>query len=282
MGDAAIKQTRRVLRQVNAHLTEANRRLGAMQESWGLVDVIYHPEKKLPHLNYVAPRQKTAWIPATEIEKGLDVLRQRDRVARVHYIEGLFPPLFARSLLELGLTVERDVPIMSYAINKEEVSHRLSDHTRIEEASTHEGIALWWYVWRNAHFDVVTRGAEPVAIGETMREITLNRQIDLILYQHNFPIGVARLTFHNETAHIAALAIMKEARIPALVRSLYEATLETARKRECNLVFISGAAEMDRRLCRELGFVDMGSLVCYAATRKENNDERQSSLFIVN
>ena len=281
MGDAAIKHTRRVLRQVSTHLTEANRRLGAMQESWGLVDVMYHPEKNLPHLNYVAPRQKTAWIPAAEIEKGLDVLRQRERLPRVHYIEGLFPPLFARSLLELGLTVERDVPIMTRTIT-DEVAYRLPDHTRIEEASTHEGIALWWYVWRNAYFDVVTRGAEPVAIGETMREITLNRQTDLILYQHNFPIGVARLTFHNETAHIAALAIMKEARVPALVRSLYEATLHTAHRRECSLVFISGAAEMDRHLCRELGFVDMGSLVCYAATRKENNDERQSSLFIVN
>ena len=260
---AAIKESRRVLRSVQAHLSQAHLNMGVRQESVGLVDVIYHPTNKLPHLNYVSPRKNTAWIPGPEVEKGLEYLRNIQRVPRVYYIEGLFPPLFARTLHDLGLQVEQEIPLMAYKESTLPKLPMLSEMS-VEEAKDQEGVAMWWYVWRNAYYDVVTGGTEPVYIGQDMREITMGRQIDLILHRYGFPVGVVRLTVHEQTANINAIALMKEARTPEVVKMLHYVALKKALDRGCTLVFTSGETEQNRSVCREIGFVDSGSVVCYA------------------
>lgn len=273
MSDAAVKETRRILRQVQQHLTQARLNLGVISESVGLVDVLHHPDNTLSELNYVTPRKNTAWISARDVEQGLSVLSDHDRLNRVEYIEGLFPPLFAKSLHDLGLRVERETPLMAYVHDAENplIASPLPEGVKIETVTTQEGCALWWYVWRNAHYDVVTHTAEPIYIGFNMMHIALGQQIDFVLYRHRFPVGVARVTLNaeNQTAHLTALALMREARTPELLRVLQIAAVQAAIGRGCPLVFTSGETENDRKLNRETGFVDYGSVVCYAATTNE-------------
>lgn len=272
MSDQSIKAVRQILRRVQSHLIQSHLNLGAQSESVGFVDVLHHWTSTLPHLNYVTPRQKTAWIPAPEIEKGLDKLREYGRTPRVYYIEGLFPPLFAKSLHDLNLTIEREIPIMTYTVGeKKPRTTSLPDGTRIERVSDQEGIAQWWYVWRNARFDVITGGVEPLYVGRDMRELTIGNQADLILYRFGFPVGVARLTINNQTANLTALSIMKEARTEENIRLLRQTALDIAVERGCDLIFTSGETEADRRLCRQMGFVDSGSVVCYAQTSQQED-----------
>ena len=123
MGDAdnsaAIKESRRVLRRVQKHLSQSLIDMGANRENIGLVDVVYHPKNKLPHINYVSPRKNAAWIPGPGIKKGLERLRELERKPRVIYIEGLYPPLFAKSIRDLGLVIEQESTIMVYKLDEE-------------------------------------------------------------------------------------------------------------------------------------------------------------------
>lgn len=264
MDNAAIKESRRVLRLVQEHLSQAHLNVGATQEHVGLVEVISHPNSELAHLNYVTPRRNTAWIPAPEIERGMERLHDLHRTPRVNYVEGLFPPLFAKSLHKLGLEVEHETAIMTRKLDTLPDKHNLPDGVHVVPVSDQEGIGLWWYVWRNAYYDVLTTGIEPIKIGQDMQQVALGNQVDLLLYRNDFPAGAARVTFHSDTAHLTTLAIMKEARTPALIHALHQAALKTAAQQGCELIFTSGGTEEDRKMCREVGFVDSGSVVCYA------------------
>lgn len=275
MNSAAFKDSRRVLRLVQEHLAHAHLNLGAQQDHIGLVDVIHHPQSRLPYLNYAMPRKNTAWVPGPEIERGLERLRRLERAPRVNYVEGLYPPLFARTLRDLGLHVERETAIMLHRLNDAlpngkviTQAHR-TEGVDIQPVNDQEGIALWWYVYRNAYYDVVTTGVEPISIGKDMRAIVLGDQEDLILYRFGFPVGAARLTYHDATAHLAALAIMREHRSPDLLLSFYRAALDAARQRGCELVFTSGETDDDRAFLRDAGFMDSGSIVCYAESTTE-------------
>jgi len=271
MGDAAVKESRRVLRLVQDHLSQSHQTLGVQQKSLGLVDVLYHPENSSPLINFVSPRKKTAWVPAPEVKKGLDELRNMGRTPRVYYIEGLFPPGCAKSLHQLELGVEQESPIITYKFTEETkpIAYELERGLNIVQARTHEGISIWWYVWRNAYYDVVTQAIDPVYVGRDIRENYLGNQIDMLLYRFGFPVGVVRTTVFHNTAHIKALAVMREVRTKEMVSLLYKAALKLAQERGCELVFTSGSTEIERAACREIGFVDAGSIVIYG----EGNDK---------
>ncbi|MBC7869309.1 MAG: GNAT family N-acetyltransferase, partial [Chitinophagaceae bacterium] len=252
--------------------------LGARQEHAGLVDVIYHPTSKLANLNYVMPRKNTAWIPGHEVEAGLKLLRQKDRLPRVVYVEGLFLPLFAKTLRELGLLMEQETSIMVYKLD--DLSKigairpsSIPDGITIQNVDDQEGVGMWWYVRQNAIYDVLTRSVEPIYIGNDLRAVTLGQQQDILLYRHGFPAGVARLTLHKETAHLTTLAVMREFRAPEITRMLLHAALRAAAERKCTLVFTSGDTEADRRVYRDVGFVDYGSLVCYAESIDHSRED---------
>ncbi|MDX1993878.1 MAG: hypothetical protein SF029_15940 [bacterium] len=276
--DAAVKESRRVLRLVHEHLAQAHLNLGAQQEHSGLVDVIYHPTSRLPYLNYVMPRRNTAWIPGPEVENGLAKLREKARNPRVIYIEGLFLPLFAKTLRELHLQVEQETPIMAFRLTADAHLDSVKpsptpDGFSVCPVNDQDGLGMWWYVWRNAYYEVLTRGVEPIYIGHDMRAVTLGQQVDLLLYHSGYPVGVTRLTVHGESAHLSALAVMREFREPATYRLLVHGALRAAQERGCRLVFTTGDDDTERKLLREVGFVDFGSILCYAESGETSRED---------
>lgn len=277
MDDEAQKESRRILRRVQDHLLAAHAQLGAQREAVGLVDVVYHPSSALASLNYVTPRRNTAWVPSEMVQQGIARLRQRGRAARVRYIEGLYPPLFGAALRELGLSVENDTPLMVYltgdfagSSSPPMTAGPLLDGVSVTAPADQRGIELWWYVWRNAHFDVLTLGAEPVLAGRDLAAVTSGQQLDLLLYRAGFPVGVARLSVQGQSAHLVGMALMKEARTPTLLRTLAAAAARAALDRGCDLICAPGETEADRLTLRDLGFRDFGSLVCYASAEVTN------------
>mgnify|MGYP000293312835 CR=1 FL=1 len=284
MDESAIRESRQMLRQVHDHLLLAHQDLGAYRETINVVDVVHHPINPLPDFNYVTPRRNTAWVSGQYVKQGLDRLRELGRTPRVQYIEGLFPPLFARTLLDLGLTLERETPLMIYRSSGADTmlppsSGHSTTGMQIQMVADQRGIEMWWYVWRNAFYDVLTLGVEPLVVGRDMAALLMGKQIDFLMVRHNFPMGVGRLSVQetNKSAHIVALAMMKEARTPERMRALLAAALRAALARGCDLVFAPGESEDDRSLCRELGFIDVSSIVCYVASNTSVNGRSEKN-----
>jgi hypothetical protein len=278
MSDPAIKESRRRLRRVQKHLAQAQLNLGTTREQSGLVNVIYHPTNQHALLNYVSPRKNTAWVPGPEIKKGLERLRALDRIPRVTYIEGLYPPLFAKTIRDLGMVVEREAALMTYKVEGETPKDlqpvSLPKELRYEEVTTQEGNTLWWVVWRKAGTEAVSKSIEPLHLGRTVHEVKQGRRVDLILFRKNIPIGIIRLTLHEQTAHIVALAILPTRRTPETVKLWYQVALYAALKRQSTLIFSSSPTEDEHQICRDLGFVDSGSTVCYVEVEKKTDKEK--------
>jgi hypothetical protein len=285
MDSEAVKASRRILRCVQDHLYHAHVNLGGIEESVGLVDVLYHPTSTLASLNYITPRRSTAWVSADMIQQGIDHIRKMKRTPRVQYIEGLFPPIFSKTLIDLGLRVEWELPLMVYiptgfngVIPPPIKALEMLDGVRIESVNDQRGIELWWYVWRNAFYEVMTLGIEPLFVGRDMAALKMGYQIDVLAYRGSFPVGVARVSIHDKTAHILAMALMKEERTPEMTKALQSAVLKAALDRNCNLIFAPGETEADRRICREVGFLDFGSIVRYSANPLENVEEKDDDI----
>jgi hypothetical protein len=278
------REARQILRRIQAHLLNAQIALGAEHNVVNLVEVIHHPENPIPSLNYVTPRQKTAWVSADQVRRGMDYLSEQGRTPRVCYIEGLLPPLFARNLRQLNLTVETETPLMVFAKDglhgnapPEVTAPNPPYNLHLETVSDVRGAEVWWYVWQNAHYDVLTLGVEPLFVGRTVAEVTMGHQIDIIVSQASLPFGVARVTVYEDTAHIVSTAIFKEQQSPKMTRLLRHAALYEALQRGCSIVFASGETDVERETSRGLGFMDFGSVVCYAApinhTETNPNDD---------
>lgn len=269
MDNAEVKESRRLLRLVQEHLIKAHLALGAVQETVGLVEVIHHPRSPLPDLNYVTPRRNTAWVSGNFVQEGVERLHELGRTPRVCYIEGLFPPMFARTLYDLGMASESETPIMVYSpreIDGAPPTPALPDGVHIQAVDDHRGIELWWYVWRNAYYDVTTLGVEPLAVGREMESVRQGYHVDLLAYRNDFPVGVARLSLQPNlhTAHIAALALLHEARTPDMTRALQVAALREALKRGCSVVFAPGFTDAEQALCQALGFTTSGTMMRYS------------------
>jgi hypothetical protein len=288
MDSEAVKASRRILRRVQDHLYHAHVNLGGLQETVGLVDVLHHPTSSLASLNYVTPRRNTAWVSADMIEQGLEYIRGIHRTPRVQYIEGLFPPLFSKNMLDLGLQAEWELPLMIYVVGGFNgmtppplQTDVLPEEVTIEAVNDQRGLELWWYIWRNAFYDVMTLGVEPLFVGRDMAALTMGYQVDIMAYRGGFPVGVSRLSIHDQTAHILALALMKESRTPEMMRALQSVTIKAALDRQCNLIYAPGETEDDRQLCREMGFLDFGSIVCYSAKPAGDREETEKNEHIL-
>jgi hypothetical protein len=252
--------------------------MGAQCDPVGFMDVVHHPTSTYAGLNYVTPRRHTAWVSSKQVEAGLDKLREFGRRARIRFAEGLYPPVFIKALRELGLQVEEEIPMMVYRSNPKKAFRlpRLPENVAYKVAADQDGIALWWYVWRNAFYDVMTSGMEPIYVGKDMRDVTLGEQIDIILYQHGQAVGVSRVSLYENTGHIQSQALMKEVRTPELARVLLAAALKEALDKGCEMVFTSGERGESRDLCRKLGFVDAGSVVTYAEASKDQAHQEEA------
>lgn len=266
------RESKHILRQIQDHLGEMHVKLGALRESVGMVEAFHHPSMTTGTLNYITPRKNTAWVSGSYLQQGLAHLSQIDRQPRVQYIEGLYPPAFARTLRELGLELERETLIMVYKpggllghSTPTLLERPLPEGIAIRQVTDQEGISQWWYVWRNGHYDVVSLGVEPLFVGKDMQSTWTGQQLDYILYRFGFPAGVVRVSLHKDTAHISAIALLKEIRTPAMIQILQMAAVKGALERGAKLVFAPGEQDAERRMARELGFMDFGSIVCYAA-----------------
>lgn len=273
MDDSAVKETRQILRRVQDHLFQAHLALGVTHESVGFVDVMVHPTNAAPILNYVTPRRNTAWVSGKFVQQGIDRLRALKRAARVEYIEGLYPPQFARALSDLGLESERETRIMAYALvelNQKVPRTSSPAGVRSEAAKEGQGSKLWRSVWQDAGYHVSTLGIEPVTVGQTL-PATL---VDTLMLRDKTPIGIARVGINPATrsAHIVALAIRQSERTERLTKVLLTAAMRAALTRGCTLVFAAGEGESDQALMSKLGFVDVGTMVCYAARSERANE----------
>lgn len=271
------RETRQALRDVQRHMLLSQVSMGAEHRTLDRVETVYHPSNPLDSLNYVTPRRKTAWISTEQIENGINFLRERGRTPRVMFIEGLLPPLFARNLSSLNLEVETETPLMVYLRDglhgqapPEVKEPSPSPSLRVEIVSDLREVEVWWYVWRNAYYDVFTLGVEPIFVGRDMASLAMGKHIDIIIYRENLPFGAARVTVHEDTAHIVTVAIFKEMRTPDLVRLVKQMAMYEALQRGCRLVFAPGETPEERQINRSLGFMDFGSVVCYAAKRSKS------------
>ena len=261
-----IRAARQVMRRVQAHLLDAHQQMGAQVENVGFVDVIHHPTTELPYLNYVTPRRNTAWVSAQHITDGLHHLEALQREARLRFAEGLYPPMFQKALLSTGLTLEEETPVSVYTIDPDRpfIVPYIASHYRVRQVNSAEGMGIWWYVWRNAHYDVQTTSIEPLHLGMDLRGVTLGQRIDLILYRHDFPVGVARITCHEGSAHLSAQALLREVRSEDLSLRLQALAVQAALQADCDLIFVAGSHDDERERARNLGFVDVSSMLCYA------------------
>jgi hypothetical protein len=279
------KETKTILRQVQDHLYQVHQNLGAERITLGMVDVLYHSSSTLSSLNYATPRRNAAWVSSNQLRQGLSYLHERHRTPRVQFIEALFPPQFADTLRQSNLTVERETPIMVY---KPEGIHgrparelrvpKLPDGIAVEAVKDQHGVEAWWYVWRNAHYDVLTLGVEPLFVGRDMAAMQVGQQLDFILYRYGFPVGVARMSFLEKTAHLLALALLKEVRSTPMIHLLQTVAVKAALERGAQLVFAPGETDAERRMSREVGFVDFGSIVCYADRENTHEDDHANLL----
>lgn len=273
MDDAALKATRQLLRQVQEHLFMSQVDLGARCETLGLVELVFHPGYTVPDLNYITPRRKTAWVAGRDLLAGLSRLRALERTPCVRFFEGLYPPLFAKALSDFNLEPQQETPVLVYKAAgipslgvPASSPERLPAHEDVLVAPVQDqrGAELWWELWRNGLYDVLTPGMEPLMRWREGGAHT-GQQLDLMVYRHKSLAGVARVSLQpgNGSSQIVALALLQEARSIELKRVLIKAVLFHSLSQGCGLVFAPGETDDLRKLYRELGFVDVGSMVSY-------------------
>ncbi len=277
MNDSTVKQVRQILRQVQSHLTEAHLHRGAEQEQVGLVEVLHHPQNTTPELNYVTPRKNTAWVSIPEVINGLKVLKGYERALRVMFIEGLFIPAFGDRLQSVGLARESELRVMALQLEPTELETLSPDDydsdqtmslgtTTFVNVNSRAESALWWYVWRNAHYDVVTQTAELRFIESSHELISNGHQLDLIMRIGGIPAGVASLTLSGDrsSAHLSSFALTRESRSLPLAKQLLEEVIEHVKSKGISLLFFAQTDVLLNTAGQGLGFVDCGGIVCYA------------------
>ncbi len=281
------RASRTILRRIESHLRQSHLEMGAEEEAISFVDVIHHPNSALPSLNYVTPRKKTAWVSGNHLQQGIDNLREKGRTIRVRFAEGLYPPVFVRTLRELDLDIEDETPILIYKkpTQPRKMANSPSDVTFAEATSPSE-LAIWWYIWRNAYYDVAVSSVEPLLIGRDIQEVYLGRQTNIVMYRRGYPMGVMKLTFYEGTAHLVAHAMLKEMRESDWEKVIREVALDVALDKGADLIFVTGKTEEERKLYREIGFVDSSSIVTYAeqahlASRQEETDDSLAQSVLV-
>jgi hypothetical protein len=258
MSSEHIKEARRVLRLVQAHVTHMRLLRGASSTLHGFVEVVTHPADDAP-LNLVTPRKNTAWVAAIDIAQGLEALRALGRAPRFAYVEGLFPPQFASSLTGLGLRAERETPVMVRVLTPQTPPRaRVPRGLTLREAASSEDAALW-------------SGERPEGCTEFtdafLPPAHFDDSLTLLLIQRTRTVGAARLTFNltgapdTHTACIERLMLCGEASSDARLKALVDAALSAAHTRGAVLVMVPGPQA--RPILRDSGFYDCGSVICY-------------------
>ncbi|MCA9883330.1 MAG: hypothetical protein KC708_10185 [Anaerolineae bacterium] len=277
----AIKTARVLIRQFSEHVRQRHLLLGATEDQVGFVDVITHRMTGSPILNYVAPRRNTAWVSGKHISEGLAILKKQGHPGVFMYPDVLFPPIFSNTLTELGLQHALDVPIYAYKSGHRTFSAPvLPTAITIQPISQQRSMGNWWYIWRNDQFEITSSAVDPMQLAYDLhREPTAN-QINLVVRRYNFPIGAARITLNENSAHIATSALLHDADTIELSHLLLAYSLQHALNSGREVIFVSGLTPLQAEDALSLGFVDVGNIVCYAesATMFNNMKGQHGSL----
>jgi hypothetical protein len=210
----------------------------------------------------VSPRKNTAWVPAPEVARGLNRLRELSRRPEVVYIDGLFPPVFAAKLRELGLKVRREITLMIDTPDGDGPTWAPPANMHLQTVGDLSALETWLGVWHDATYAAATSSLEAADVESRSWDVSDGHLTGLVLYRDEEPVGVVRLSVYGESGHINALAVTDAD--STAIRVLVGAARAAAVERGCQLVFITGHSEQVRHLYREIGFVDSGSIVCYA------------------
>lgn len=274
-----VKESRVALRLIHEHILRVKLLLGVQTESAGVVDVLFHPTDAREDLNYITPRRNTAFVSGAYLKPGLARLQALGRRGRVQYLDMLFPPSYAATMVGLGLDVEQSMHLMVYKIDgfagKPPVTLTPPKGIRVKRATQQGGLDLWRDVLADNAYEVTSLPVEPLVLGNNLPLMRRMGQLDLIAYRNNRAIAVARVGVQkdNGTVSIVALGLLREARTPDVLCALFTAVLKHSAARGCTIVFAPGETEDDRRQCATLGFVPLGRVVGYGAGRDEGTTD---------
>lgn len=274
MDRTQIKLYKERLRRIQDHLQDAHFALGAKHEQAGFAEIVYHPQYTLPALNYVTPRRKTAHVPGQHIENGLHILREHRRQGRVLFMDGLYPEFFEQTLTQMGLRLEKRYPMWAYVPSDDEddISVDLPQELSLTTVHKEQGIAIWWYVWRNAQYHILANEIEPLQVGRQAELNSDKNLIDVILYRYDTPIAVARLSLHEGSAHIMARALLQTTQVLGTQNLLLNMAVKTAREHNCDLIFLTDD-DSSALNNSNVTFALAGSMVCYTDTLNNNAGE---------
>jgi hypothetical protein len=255
MGSEQIKESRRMLRLVQAYVTAARLRQGAESKLLGFVEVVTHPNSD-PRLNLVTPRKNTAWVAAGDIAQGLEALAALGCPARFEYVEGLFPPQFAASLTGLGLRPARETAFMLWPASKP-ARPQVPRGLTLRPATPRHHVTVWPTASRVSHW-----------CGSVVPPLEGEDTVTMLLTQRGDIVGTVQITFTDGgsaetcTACIERLTLRGDDRIDVRLRVLLSAAQTVAHGRGAGLLLI--AEPYARPILRESGFFDCGSVLCYA------------------
>jgi hypothetical protein len=267
------REAKRCLRLAQDHLLEMHLALGAHSTALSLVEVITHQYSRVPELNYVVPRRKTAWITASEVAVGLEQLQQLKRVPRLQYVEGVFPASFADHLSSLNLHLDQRTPILVCRRDALPAPILLPDGYTFERLPAHHADALfWWDVWRSPSYAVHTLGTEPLVLGQADAIWT-----DLVLRHEGKIIGIARLSFHHDSAHLVALALHQQ-HSQLFAPFATHACLYAFDRPQIGIVFGTAKDGATQFQMQNAGFWPLGVMVCYAASGERGQERIYDTL----
>ena len=274
MDDRELRRVRKaILRRIQDYLYDAHDSLGADCETVDMVDVLHHEGSRVGSLNYLTPRRGVGWVSGQMVARGLEQMQDQMRRGRVRIIGDLFPPMFGKIMDDLGLRVEWQEPLTVYV--RDGLNGQPSQAIEmpplpqgLQISSEHQRSSLWRYIQHSPHYNVTVSNVEPLFVDQDS-----SSHIDVTLSECGFPVGVARIGVQKDVGHILAYALTQHSYNDSLARILQTAALQAALDEGCALVFSQGGSAADQQLRQDLGFLDFGSMICYAASPSGANEE---------
>ncbi|MCS6834919.1 MAG: hypothetical protein NZ750_02745 [Anaerolineae bacterium] len=257
---AAYSAQRRLLRRISDHIHQAHLAQGAQETIQGLAMVVTTEASVDERLNYVMPRRGTAWLPENHLIDAIAQLRQQQRTPVVWYADGLFPPSFGQTMLRQGLQSQQEWPLMIYqgppvlpaVLDVEQMRPLPAEQAERAWQEAQQNATLW-QVWHNP--------LQPLGLNASFSVW------DVAAWRGERMVMLMRASRHERSLHLMARAIhvsaqdQHDALLSACAQSLLSALYDPAQTSAADLAFVIAPSAAERKLWRELGFIDGGSLI---------------------
>jgi hypothetical protein len=262
----AYSLQRRLLRRITDHIHQAHLAQGAQESPQGLALVVTTEASADERLNYVMPRRGTAWLPENHLIDAIAQLRQQHRSPVVWYADGLFPPAFGQTMLKQGLQNQQEWPTMIYqgrsvtpgsSLDGVQVRPLPAEQARQAWHEAQQNTALW-QVWHNP--------LQPLSLEADFPAW------DVAAWRGDRMVMLMRASRYERSLHLMARAIYASAQeqhdslLLACAQALLSALYDPAQEAAADLAFAIAPSAAERRLWRELGFADGGSLIHFRSS----------------